>query len=352
VRRLLRVARLTLVDLALVGLAGWSMAAQLAYRVPSRYLTVLTAVVATAALGLLLALWLHAMVRGVEVRDRRLSPLALGHRLCAVVVLLSTFHGLFLVSNGTFDLGEATHHSTEIVRIGLDETALGLRLPVVWADVRSWRRPGELERMLLRPEERARLWGGQAVVVSVRSGFHGVPWIVRVEGDVEKQSREILAVAPEAARIRRDLADFYAGLGRFTEAALTTREYARRFPDDRRFPVRIARWLSARERLADVVIALEDVAPRREDPEVYVLLGHALTAQGRRAEGIALLERARGLQPRDWRPHYALGWAYAGGGDYARAVRMFQKAIELRPGLADAERELRRLRPLATRAAG
>jgi hypothetical protein len=350
VKRLLRVARVTLVDLALAGLAGWSVWAQLVYRAPSRYVTVLLAGAATVAAGLAVAFWLHALVRGVGARDKVLTPIGLGYRLCAFVTLGSCFYGLFLLSNGTFDTSEPTHHPAEIVRIGLDETELGLRMPFVWADVRSWRRPGELERILVRPQERERLWGGQSVVVSVRAGFHGVPWVPRIEGDIEKQSREILAVAPEAAQIRRDLADFYVRLSRYTEAAITTREYARRFPDDRHFPVRIARLLTARDRFADVVMLLEDIAPRREDAEVYMLLGHSLAAQARRPEGIALLERARAMQPRNWWPHWALGWAHSGGGDYARAVAAFQKAVELRPGLADAERELQRLRPLAARA--
>jgi Flp pilus assembly protein TadD len=100
-----------------------------------------------------------------------------------------------------------------------------------------------------------------------------------------------------------------------------------------------------------VVTVLADIAPQREDAEVFMLLGHALASQGQRAEGVALLERARAMQPKNWWPYYALGWAYGGNGEYARAVAAFQKAIELRPGLADAERELQRLRPLAARAA-
>ncbi len=350
-KRLLQVARVTLVDLALGGLAVWAVWAQLAYRAPSRYVTVLLAGIAASCAGLMLAFWLQAVIRGGGGRDKLLSPIGIGYRLCALVILGSCFYGLFLLSNGTFDLSDPSHHRTEIVRIGLDETEIGIRVPFVWADVRSWRRPGELERILVRPEERERLWGGQAVVVTVRSGFHGVPWISRIEGDVEKQSREILAVAPDAAQIRKDLAEFYVRLGRFTEAAITTREYARRFPEDRDFSVRIARMLTTRARPADVVTVLADIAPRREDADVYMLLGHALAQQGRRPEGVAHLERARAMQPKNWWPHYALGWAYAGAGEHARAVAAFQKALELRPGLADAERELQRLRPLAARAA-
>jgi Flp pilus assembly protein TadD len=247
------------------------------------------------------------------------------------------------------DAGDTAHYPTEIVHIGLDETTIGLTVPFVWADVRSWRRPGELERIVLQPGERERLWSGQSVVVSVRPGFYNVPWVSRIEADVEKRSREVLAVLPEAAQIRKNLAEFYVRLGRYPEAAITTREYARRFPDDREFPIRIAKAFTSRARFADVVTVLGDVAPQREDADVYMLLGYALAMQSQGREGLPLLERARSMQPKNWWPHYALGWAYSGGGDYARAVASFQKALELRPGLPDAERELQRLRPLAAR---
>jgi tetratricopeptide (TPR) repeat protein len=342
--------RLTIVYLALGALGCWSVWAQLVYRTPSRYVTVVLAGITAACTGLTLAFWLYAMFRGVGASAKHLTPLAVGQRVCALFVLGFTFYGLFLFTNGKFDLADPAHYPTEIVSIGMDETELGVTVPFVWADVRSWRRPGEVERILLRPDERARLWGGQAVVISVRPGFYGVAWVSRIEADVEKSSREVLAELPEASQIRKDLAQFYVRLGRYTEAAMATREYVRRFPDDRDFPVRIAKLLTSRDRFADVVTVLADVAPRREDADVYTLLGYSLGMQGRQAEGLVLLERARTMQPKNWWPHYALGWVYGGAGDYARAMASFQKAVELRPGLYNAEREIQRLRPLAARA--
>ncbi len=342
--------RLTIVYLALGALGCWSVWAQLVYRTPSRYVTVVLAGITAACTGLTLAFWLYAMFRGVGASAKHLTPVAVGQRVCALFVLGFTFYGLFLFTNGKFDLADPAHYATEIVSIGMDETELGVTAPFVWADVRSWRRPGEVERILLRPDERERLWGGQAVVISVRPGFYGVAWVSRIEADVEKRSREVLAELPEASQVRKDLAEFYVRLGRYTEAAMATREYVRRFPDDRDFPVRIAKLLTSRDRFADVVTVLADVAPRREDADVYTLLGYSLGMQGRQAEGLALLERARTMQPKNWWPHYALGWVYGGAGDYARAVASFQKAVELRPGLYNAEREIQRLRPLAARA--
>jgi Flp pilus assembly protein TadD len=156
----------------------------------------------------------------------------------------------------------------------------------------------------------------------------------------------VLAVLPNAAQVRKDLVAFYTRVGRFTDAAAAAREYVDRFPEDRAFPVSIAQLLTSRDRFADVITVLTPVAPRHDDAKVYMLLGYAQAMHGQRAEGLGYLERARKMQPDDWWPHYALGWAYGAGGDYRRAVASFEKAVGLRRGLADAERELRRLRPL------
>jgi hypothetical protein len=349
-KTLLRAVRDTVVHLALAGLGCWSVWAQLVYRTPSRYVTVLLAAIAAASTGLTLAFWLHGMFRGVGATTRQLTPVAIGQKLCAFVALGFCFYGLFLFTNGKFDPADPAHYATEIVQIGMDETELGIRVPFVWADVRSWRRPGDVERILLRQDERERLWGGQAVMVSVRPGFYGVPWVSRIEADLEKRSREVLALAPDAGQVRRELAEFYVRLNRFAEAAITTREYSRRFPDDRRFPAYVAALLTSRDRFADVITVLADVAPRGEDAKVYMFLGYSLGMEGRQAEGIPLLERARAMQPGDWWPHYALGWVYTTTGDYAGALASFERAVELRPGLYDAEREIQRLRPLAAKA--
>ena len=348
VPRLLRVA---LADLALAALGCWSVWAQLLYRTPSRYVTVVIVTIGAASTGMTLAFWLRAMLRGVGATDRQLSRVAIGKTVCALTTLGFAFYGLFLFTNGKFDVADPVHYPTEILRIGMDETTLGVRAPFVWADVRSWRRTGEVERILLRSSERERLWAGQAVMVSVRPGFYAIPWVSRIEADVERRSQIVLRRFPGAGQVRKDLAEFYVRLGRFTDAAMTTRDYAERFPYDQDFPVYVAKLLTSRHRFGDVVTVLADVAPRRDDANVNMLLGYSLAMQGRRAEGLALLERARAMQPDDWWPHYALGWVYAGNGQHAAAVLSFEKAVVLRPGLYDAQRELQRLRALVGQSA-
>jgi tetratricopeptide (TPR) repeat protein len=351
-RAVLRLMRVTIVHWLLAALGAWATWAQLLYRTPNRYVTVVLASVAALCTGLTLAFWLYAMFRGAGATSRQLTPVTVAQKACALAVLGFTFYGLFLFSNGKFDEGRPVYHRTEIVRIGMDETEFGVRVPFVWADVRSWQRPGGIERILLRPEERRTLWGGQAVVVALRPGFYGVPWVWRLEPDREERSAAVLAMFPDAARVWQELAEFHGRLDRFGEAATTTREYTRRFPHDRHFPVHIAWMLTRRDRFADVITVLRDVAPRHQHPEVLMLLGYSLGMQGQQREGVPLLEQARAMVPRNWWPHYALGWVYTSTGEYARAIASFQKARELRPGLYDVDQQIERLRPLAGRAAG
>jgi len=344
---MMRAIRLVLIDLGLAALGCWSLWAQAVYRIPSPYLTVGLAAVTTAMTALTLVFWLYAAFAGARATRMQRRPLEILSQACAVVVIGFAFYSLFVFTNGKFDLSEPAIHATEIVEIGMEEPTLGVTVPLTWATVRSWRSPGSTERLILRRDERQRSWGGQPVVVFVRSGFFGKPWVSAIEQDVERQSRAVLAVLPGAAQIRKDLAWFYARTGRFSDAASTTRAYTRDFPDDREFPVSMAKLLTTRDRFNDVITVLADVAPLRKDAETYMLLGYALAMQGqRRADGLAYLEQARAMQPRNWWPSYALGWAYAAGGDYGRAVSSFERAVALRRGLSDAERELQRLRPL------
>ena len=65
--------------------------------------------------------------------------------------------------------------------------------------------------------------------------------------------------------------------------------------------------------------------------------------QGNR-DGLRYLERAVAMRPSHWWPHYALGHAYGVHGDAQRAVASFERALALRPGLADVLARLPALR--------
>src|SRR5688500_8788570 len=190
----MRGLRLTVVYLALFALSGWSMWVQAVYRTPSRYLNIMLALVTLATTALTFGFWLHGVFAGVGVTGAQRGPLARAHQAFALVVLGFCFYSVFLFANGRFDLSDPVMYTTEVIDIGMEEPTLGVPMPFMWATVRSWRVPGAPERLVLRWDEP--LWGGQTVIVSVRNGHYGVPWVSRIDGDVESQSRALLAVLP------------------------------------------------------------------------------------------------------------------------------------------------------------
>jgi hypothetical protein len=341
---MIALVRASFVHSALLALGCWSLWAQAVYRAPQSFLTVALAALTIAVTGLSLAVWLAGAVQMMGAgRPRRL--VRIGRVTCAVLVGALALWGLFLFGNGWLDRSDPVARPTHILGIAGGETATGVTVPMTWMTLRSWGDPTREERVLVQWQERPRLWGGQPVVVLLRPGFFGVPWISAIEPDFETQSREVFKLVPEASGVWKELALFNVRINRLDEARRVAGEYFARFPQSPEFPVQIARILAGRDRFADVTALLAPVAVRHEDVDVYMLLGYALGMQGRRDEGLRYLERARTMQPDHWWPHYALGWVHGTHGDTASAVLSFERALQLRPGLRDAEAQLARLRP-------
>jgi Flp pilus assembly protein TadD len=336
--------RATLLQAGLAAAGGGSIWAQTVYRAPQSWLTVLLAVLTLATTGLALALWVATVFNALAARPVHRRLVTFGYRACALAVLGFGLWGGFLFANGWLDPSPPVVRPARIAGIAAAGTELGRIAPFTWATVPSWRNAGGPERVLLRGDERWRLWGGQPVVLLVRRGFFGFPWIAAIEPDVDRQGREILAIVPEAAAVWRDLVVFNLRIGRLDEARRAASEYVTRFPGDPEFPVHVADILTARNRFPDVVALLTPVAATHQHAGAFMLLGHALGMQGQRAPGLSYLERAREMDPDNWWPHYALGWVHSAHGDTAGAVRAFDRARQLRPGLVDVEQQLARLR--------
>jgi tetratricopeptide (TPR) repeat protein len=77
-----------------------------------------------------------------------------------------------------------------------------------------------------------------------------------------------------------------------------------------------------------------DAAIREDpsDPEATYDLGVALAQEGRTAEGLAYLERAKRLDPEFWGTYFQLGKIRLGLHQAGQAIPLLQKAVELNPG--------------------
>jgi tetratricopeptide (TPR) repeat protein len=342
-RALLGVARATLVHGALCALAGWAVWAQFVYRVPDRFLAILLGALTVASVGLTAVSWVAAVFTGLRASPHQQRWVERAHHACALVVLAATFYSLYLFTNGKFDLSDPVPHATTLVGIAHDEEALGPSTPFTWMTLTSWRDPTRTERVLLRRDERQRLWPGQPVVVLERQGFYGSRWVSAVEPNVEAQSREILRLAPDALQIWKDLAWFHVRLLRFDDARRAATEYIARAPHDPEFPAQIASAMMGRDRFAEIAAVLKPVVRRHERMDIYASYGYAIAMQGNR-DGFKYLERAVAMQPNHWWPHYAAGHAYGVHRDFPRALASFERALELRPGLGDVAQLLPGLR--------
>jgi tetratricopeptide (TPR) repeat protein len=346
-RALLGAVRATIVHTALGGLAGWAVWAQFVYRVPNRFLAILLGVLTAASVGLTVVSWIAAVFTALSASPQQSRWVERAYRVCALVVLGVTFYSLYLFTNGKFDLSDPVPHAITLVGIAHDEAALWPATPFMWMTLTSWRDPNRTERVLMRWEERQRrLWGGQPVVVLERQGFYGNRWVSAVEPNVEEQSREILRLAPGALQIWKDLAWFHVRLLRFDDARRAASEYIARAPDDPEFPAQIASAMMGRDRFVEIAAILKPVVERHETMDIYASYGYAVAMQGNR-EGFKYLERAAAMRPNHWWPHYALGHAYGVHRDYQRAVGSFERALKLRPGLADVGQLLPGLRQQA-----
>jgi tetratricopeptide (TPR) repeat protein len=343
---MLRVLRVTVVHSALGGLACWSLWAQYVYRVPDRFLGIVLGALTAATVGLTLALWLATVFQGMGAAPQHRRLVERTYRVCALFILGFCFYSLYLFTNGKFDLSDPVPHAATLVEIAHDESVLGPSTPFTWMTIASWRDPGRTERILMRDDERERLWAGQRVVVLERQGFYGTRWVSGVEVDLEHQSREILRLAPGAIQVWKDLAWFHLRLLRFDDARRAASEYVDRVPGDAEFPAQIASGMMGRDRFVEIAALLKPVAQRHERFEIYASYGYALAMQGNR-EGLRYLERAAAMQPHHWWAHYGLGHAYGVHGDYRRAVTSFERALKLRPGLADVMQQLPALRQRA-----
>jgi hypothetical protein len=282
---------------------------------------------------------------------------AVEHALLLIVGVF-VLYGLVCYVNGAFDRSAPVEVHTQVVHIGRAEAAFHEVLQYAWTDFWSWRPAGGAQRMLLSASERAALWPGQGVIMEVRAGALGIPWVARVRRDEEWQYRRVLEIAPTAAGARKALVDLYVAQGRWPEAAAAALEYRRHYPKDYEYLSRVASTLMFVGLDAAAVALVEPFARDSAHPEVLTMAGWALHRAARQAgrptpggpvpdqsaRGIAMLEKSSRLDPGNLWTQYYLGYAYRDVGRLPEAIVAFQRVVDRVPIHADAQRQIIALR--------
>jgi len=211
-----------------------------------------TFVVATSAL-----LWLSLtrLARRVAPASAALRHVRSAFRVVAIsAVALYGIYATALSFNGSLDGPLAVEHRRELVAVTTVNTPLDF--PVSWIDLRA--ADGTLERITLIAGKDG-VWAGyvdpgQAVVVRVRAGFFGIPWIESVALDEERRTELLVEAAPSAAEPRRALVALRLRQGRAADALTHTRAYLGYYPRDTAFARTVAETLRG---VGDAQSALE-----------------------------------------------------------------------------------------------
>jgi hypothetical protein len=336
---------------ATVLLCLWALWIQMTYRVPGHVVFVLLPTASLGVLGLLLVL----IVNDTLAVGRGEGPLARVWRWAARasggLVRAFVLYSLFLFANGVLDQGPVMDRESDVIEIVAQDVSFALPmvarvLPVSWADLRSWDRPGRVERLLLSTAETRDLWPGQPVTVQVRPGFFRIPWVVRVQHDQGRHLEAVLKLAPSAQRMRQQLVRFYIERRRNADAERAIREYFELHPDDYPFAQQMARTLGAGGRYREMLQILEPFVARKPSYEVYTLTALAMTKVGRKEDAVRLLDASIAMEPDQWWAYYFLGYAYTALGKPMEALAAFEKVKSIRREFPEVDVEIGRLRAL------
>jgi tetratricopeptide (TPR) repeat protein len=142
----------------------------------------------------------------------------------------------------------------------------------------------------------------------------------------------MLAVGPDDARLRTDLAFCYVEAGRLSDAVDQLRHATRLAPDSGPTHHDLATLLLKQHLYDEARAELEAAIRLRPDfSEAYVNLGVADFAQGRTAKAIEWYQRSLTLAADNPAAHYNLGVAYGTTGDFESAQRHYKRAVALAP---------------------
>ncbi len=335
---------MTLLYIFLACLCLWALNVQMSYRIPGRFLFLVLPWIGVALSALSLVLLLGHLLKRAPAEDPFRQVFHRIEQWATLLICAFIFYSILLYVNGKWDNSQPTDKTTEILEISGGEINLGWLIPYSWAELRSWEHPDRAERLFLLGEEQRKLWPGQHVVVQVRQGYLGLPWVSKIERDDEKHYLEILQLVPTAAEAWKDLIYFYLDRRRWKEAFRTTQDYLKIYPNDYEFASSVASSFAISRLYVEAVAILEPFVTRRPSYEVYNLVGFDLAKTGNYTRAVELLKASIPLDPDNWVAYYHLGYVLRDMSKPEEAVVMFEKVLERRPNIPEVKEQIRILR--------
>ena len=185
-----------------------------------------------AGIGLLALLVLVRILDRVVLRTPAARQVARAiHRGAIGALALYGLYGVVLAYNGSLDTGAATEHRTEVLRMR------GWPPMMQWAELRGWEAGQPTSRVYVFPGrdgfQMTRPMVGQPVIVRIRPGLLGIPWVDTMRPDPSYQAEAILQAAPTAGRVRRELILRLIHNGQWADALAQTTIHHQQYPHDR-----------------------------------------------------------------------------------------------------------------------
>jgi len=257
----------------------------------------------------------------------------------SVLVTLFVGYSLYLYANAAMIQSTPVPRQSEILAISGGQVDLGVTIPYAWVTLRSWDHPGETRNVLITERERWRLWGREAVVVHVRDGAFGKPWVMRIERDEDHYARAVLALTPTAAKPWRDLISGYLARQQWSEAAANGRKYLEAYPADYSFAHNMGTSLVNARYATDRIFFLEHIIHHQPDYENYQLLGFAYLQAGQTQKAVDTFRASIPLKPKDWEAYYHVGLIDLQQlKNYREAIDLFDQVLEFIPSFPMIER--------------
>ena len=324
-------------------LCVWALYVQMVYRVPSQFLFLFLPWIGLALSAMSFVLLINHFVTQLPEDDPFRMTFRRIEWWANMIVRVFVYYSLVLYANGKLDSSEPVRQNSKILSISAGEVRLGLPIPYSWATLRSWDDPTQAKRFFLWAREEDALWGGEMVVVQIRAGLVGIPWVSEIARDEEYYAKEILKLTPTASDARQSLIHLYLKQKRWAEAISATGELLKIYPKAFDFARFVGSELAANGSYQAGIQFLDYSIAHRPSYDAYQALGWALSYQGNKKRAAEVLERSIGLKPYHWEAYYHLGYVYSDMGRNADALAMFQKTLERQPNFPEVEEEIARL---------
>jgi hypothetical protein len=318
--------------------------AQLNYRVPGSVLFLALPGMAVALSIFAFILLINQLLSGVSPNHPFRQTLHRMEQFTYLLVFVFVLSSILVYANGRLDGSTPVNRSSEVLAVSSGKINLGLRIPYAWVSLRSWENPDRIERLLLRRGEQHLLWGGQPVLVQIRSGYFGIPWAYHIEPNEEKYNLEILKLAPTASLVWKKLVNFYLDRQRWEEAAAAAHDYLKAYPNDVEFALETGTVFTGVDEYGEGISFLEHAAGREPTYETFQVLAAALIQQGKKKRAAELLEKSVRISPDSWEAYYRLGYMYGEMKMFREATAMFEKVLERQPHFPEVEKQLADLR--------